>query len=446
MSHGNHLAVVVALACSFSCRGAEFQSSGGGGEGAGASIGGMGAGGGGGGAPPAFVDLTIEVVRFDGTPLDGRSVLVSDAASEMVETTTTGADGKVTVTAPTFGLVTVFEDDTSNTFKLYASSVFVDPSIGSVRFVQGDGMSIGNTYTVNVQSYCGPCGKGTVEIGLSCDHQKTATLDVTTWEVAYNAYRGCPGADTMEAYLVNYDPEGIPIAFAMGTGPLQDGIFNTEEGDTVMPDNLTSIGMSVEGFLNGYTVDRSVDVVDEDGIGHFRRAVETEDASLELHLVKSFVPHLTATQTVALGDTNAFISRTQRFDPFDGQSTMLDVASLAVPEAPSEPSFATPGQPRIAWALGNGPIGDVVVLQLDDTEIEWTVTLPAAATGEVLLPKLPSELSQYAIVGPPFGANIIHVDRANVEGIAAYASGGLAVVTPFEIDDQTASAVLENFQ
>ena len=164
----------------------------------GGPLGGAGTGGGGGETPVGPFDVTVSLVDAQGDITPDVAVLVSDSAGEIVELSDTGPSGSVVVSVPNHGRVSVFHDD-SATKRAYSAEVV--EGMSTLTFQLPPPLA-GPATDANISVTCsGNCGLYR-ELSLSC-HRALYVADTTPpYVTTVAANRGCPDADTYEAFAI----------------------------------------------------------------------------------------------------------------------------------------------------------------------------------------------------------------------------------------------------
>ena len=404
------------------CRGEPFQSStgaagasgpatGGGGTGgtggsgaepagAGGTVGTGGVGatggtGGTGGAPPTHQDVTVHYVSAasGAGSLPSRVLVVHDAAGLPVEVTVTVGSGAA-VSVPIGGFVTVLED-------FYpARSVYTAKILEGVTNVVFHQHQFNNPNSSTSGPFNGTCA-GTncgslsiVEIHRSCEAPATfittTVRSLLTHSVPTN---GCVDTAELEVTFIVRNAGGFPVRFGLGNSTLP-AVPPAIPLPTIPATDVTTFPVAIDDLLAGWETSRSIEA--RDPSGRVLRSWQPNDVldPTGFHLINPLATNLLVARQ-ASNDAPAFDLAITRFDNYTLGDPLpaFGLNSLALPNPPEAPLLTTPAQPLVSWSLGAGPLGQKMVLGLNDTNgtlSNWEVHVPAETSGSVLLPQLPS--------------------------------------------------------
>lgn len=395
-------------------------------------------GGGGGEAPVGPFDVTVSLVDFAGDTTTNAPVLVSGLAGEVLEIADTGALGSVTVSVPNHGRVSLFYDDGSE------KRVFSAEVVEGVSDLSFNRPTPANAPVLQVRvgaSCFSGCG-ATRELSVSCRDPIPIT-GASPYLESVQSYEGCPGSSVFDAFIIAYDASGKAVAIAYNLNlDLADDIYTLSDLYSIGVVATKDLSMQIDGLLGGFDATRRLLVPNANRPGYgFSRTSDSQDDLVTLSLISFLVPQALATFAVKTTATQT-ISRAEVIEAFEGDVALtFDVSSLAIPGNPGTVDLTTPGQPLAPFQLGQGPIGDAVqlVVSSDGEALVWYVATPAASSGEVLFPKLPTELSDYAITSVD-DFNIGHVDDDAAVGYADWTKE--LIIQPFEQPTRTQTTAL----
>ncbi len=398
-----------------------------GGEGpvAGAPRGGHGGGedGGGGAGPVAPIEVAVSVVDGEGDPGPQIPLLVTDPDGALLLETDTGVDGVRAVEVPEHGRVWAF---LAYGGVSYVYSAEVVTGVSTLRFLlRPDPPVVNDPEDTEINFYCDSAACGvTREASLSCRQPITITDIGPYYSQTVSGYRGCDGSPNVDAFLLAYDAAGKAVGQGSDQSILTSGAVVFPEIFPVAAGERFDLDMTVTGLFN-FDVERWVRVPNENGRGYgFSRNSEATSGTVTFSLVKELVPTFLAGFSVQFS-TLRFLLRQQLMSGVASDTDVaIDVQELALPESASAVDFSIPEQPMASFALGEGPLGDAVILSVNDSgERIWTIMMPAAESGSVRLPVLPTDLAAYGLVAGD--ASVRHVEFDDVAGYVDWTSASV---------------------
>ncbi|MBL8744036.1 MAG: hypothetical protein JNK04_23175 [Myxococcales bacterium] len=381
--------------------------------------------------------MNVSLVDTLGDAIPSVAVLVSNPDGQIGELTSTGPSGSVVVSVPNHGRVSVFHNISVN--KRAFSAEVVE---GMTELTFQRPAELGNPILqIGLSASCAVgCGSSR-ELSVSCLPAEVVGDTTSPYSASVQTYYGCPGSNVFDAFMVSYDASGNAVgATSSDSLPLTDANYTLPSFTTVTSVGRADLSLEIQGLLGGFSASRRVMVPNGVGPGFgFSRIDTTDDPLVTFSLVKAFVPEAWVSFSVQTTPQQA-ITRFDHLPTFDDDASLtFDVGSLAIPALPGTVDLTTPGQPLAPFQLGQGPIGDAIQLTLAaDSSLIWHVALPAAQSGEVLFPELPTALAGYAITNVS-DFSIGHVDMDDLDGYASWASE--TIVQPLEVParPQTAS-------
>ena len=444
------IALVVGLVA---CRGESFQGTGaaageggsgataaggaGGAAGGGVATGGGGAGagtqGGGGSGGEAPTEEIVEVRYGDEhAPLTGRVLLVSDATGAPIDETVIDVKGKATVTVPHGGFVTVLEDETPGAFTVYSAQVV--PGVTAVRLVRSTAL-VSNDHQSQLLSIrginCLSCVAGDrVEFHRSCEPVLVATVGAGPAQTQSmpSPTDGCSGVAKLEVSAIAYSTDGIPKAggtaqttFPLSTNQMIDVQLAPLPANDVVYLNVP-ITLGVSGYEVGEREVRDLDPIDR--VPH-RTWQPVGGIGLQTFVLpKSLASQLRVLRGVKNDAFNTTIVRRQDHN-VETQLGPFGVDSLALPEDPEPLDFADPLQPKWSYALGNDTPRAGVALLAFAGPTTWNVLVPANASAEISLPKLPEEYADFRLPAADLNQVVVHLALGPQDDYQALAAGGV---------------------
>lgn len=404
----------------------------------GGSVGGE---GGAGGAQRELLDVEVTVVDDEGDALPNAPLLVSDADGALLSQTSTGVDGAVMISAPEHAYVWAFVE-VGALRHVFAAEVVA--GISTLRFLGAADEPVANTpkdrqFDFYCLSECGVAQEGS----LSCRKPVPFTDAGPYFVQPVSQYVGCAGKSQFDATVVGYDAAGkaVGVGVVESIAVSSNGLIGPKV-TAVSASQRFDLQMTVTGSFN-FDIERWVRVPNADGRGYgFSRYTDATTASVELSLVKSVVPTFVAGTTIKFSPTQFLLHQETLTGVTSDTEVTTDVEQLALPGAGSSVDVSRPNQPVVPFSLGEGPLGDALVLVVNvDENVRWTIAQPPTTNGSVRLPELPAALSAYALTGGSVSAT--HIDLDQVDGYASWAL--TEIVDPLRTetwDDLTVTAAL----
>jgi predicted transcriptional regulator len=361
--------------------------------------------------------------------LAGRPLVVHDAGGLPVSETETEIEPKplagTVVTVPVGGFVTVVDQGTPT--HVYTAKVVA--GVETVRFLsQGDDGNTNAFMSSPIVMNCGvpQCAPGGyAEVHRSCETTAIINLPVGgpyPSLMTSQSTNGCPEAPEVQTTVVVYATDGTILRAGTEASMLPDApsLSVLELSAPQIQDVSIALGAAnnLEGWVNDDTR-----LVSRDGFGRPIRTWETTTSSITL--VKALASNLLLRRSF-LQDAN--ISRTiTRLEDYDIDDAMppFTFEEGVVFSALENLNVTLPYQPSVPWEL-TGPVGDLLLFDISQIggARTWHVMIPATSSGEVLLPRLPSDLEDLAISTPGLGIHA-HFDVAG--GYAEAVAAGLGV-------------------
>jgi hypothetical protein len=399
--------------------------------------GGLAGSGGAAGEPPVLE--TVVVVDELGKPAAGCDVITNTAEGTFFARGKTDATGTVMLDVPEGGSASA----------VWSASV-VDGQGTVLTFHQlwtVAGVAQGATVHALVQSFDAPkknapmgditlvvadgfpAGTSTVEVNLPC----LSTSVTPSSPIVVKDYVGCPGETSYDVFLLARSATGKLLGHALVSAltfsPGQTASHNLSfvsatEQLFVTVDGFSGGSAHVSAVLDGYRPNQPHMPITAVGSG---TASPTMSATLELP-GGGVLPKLVFTQDIDWTEgPNAISVRTR--EPLSGlpaTSHWTFPGTLAWAATLAEPDLSKPGQPRFAWTLGDGALGDCVwfmsVISRGPQEaVFWTATLPPSKVGEHRIPELPADLSAPALVAGDQvkGYEVVNAKGAPTDGLCA---------------------------
>jgi hypothetical protein len=431
-------AAVVGCGDDTSCDGAECAAPTGGsaggvaGEGGEGGSGGSGgsAGGGEGGSGGAPTLEHVETQSYAGNDLGGVTVVVSDAAGDIVEVLETDEFGGLLVNVPEGGSLTAVRAYTSLSEgqvmqNRTVQTAFGVPDGGTVRFLfVGDEPP--TTYPpdndpmfIDMAAGTLPAGAIHRSIDASCSYGPNYGPSLSD----YN-YDGCPGQGTFDLLAIANSASYTPVAYQLYSNQVYTPGSNPSFNPTYPSTAFHDLPITVQGIPSGATrVNPDVTVTRTPGRLQYRHYVNDED----LNAAESYtlrVPNIGFNDWrlrvgIDLGEqryiSHSLPQQTTAYGPLTWNAS--EVAYL---DADPALDVSDPARVKVHYQLSPGDLGSLAVYFFwspsDNESSYWYAVLPAEAEGEVVMPALPEELAEFVLqVGDTVGATSV--------GHTRYASG-----------------------
>jgi hypothetical protein len=419
---GGSTTVSSSIATSASTSIASSSSSAGGGGGAGGS---GGIGGNGGGISGPHTQVTANVIRADGSPAASEPIVVNDMTGAIVSVTQTAMDGKAQVDVPLGGMIAVYPNQKDEKATMQG---VVDPPDGSTVYFFADSNPNENypktTFHVTASGY----PAATVSLQLSdCDTGQSAPVSAGT-TIADIDDDDCIGAMTNRVLVVAYDATNTAIAWGEAKD-LEESPGNTvpvaitidQVAFRTFTETITPIGPTATnaGFWIFGAGDEATPFDDMQSV---MPPASSESWSFVLPDTEfgmwsnEYVAYQEGAFTRAAGRQQIYanLPPTATLDPTTLAPLNLDAVNLM-----------DPAHPILTWAVGAGPQGDAIFIDLianGGSDANYWISLPSGVTS-FRLPDIPAALAMYSPVNATpttWDATVDLMDQQGEDGWPGY--------------------------
>lgn len=379
-------------------------------DGASTSVGGQGGG-------TAF-EVSIRFVDTEGTPLANRTFLHASPDGETLEVGSLDGSGETSFNATPSDFVTVF-DPPSGEEGGHVYSAQVAGGTGTIRFIAQTHTEARPTNGWAMQALCSSCSNLT-KAEFSVSGIEPYSQSYSGASNVFHSWppntQGVPSEDHANLYMRTYEATGQIERYTSLLDVAKPLAGTIDLPEMTSPAAMTELAWTVSNVPAEYTIRRWMQNFQNSRHGYARKT-ENQTKTELFRLPTEWVGSPTFFTEVVNPELGHTFRHRKRAPTFVDESQSIDVSSLAFPEALASIDVTDPSRPEYPFAI-SGALGDAVQVSFKltsggATETTWTIVMPAAASGSVRVPVLPTQLESLGGIVPP-NDNVVTISQVAI--------------------------------